>query len=240
MRKLLIPLVLVLALLTGCGSSKAAAEGAIVVVLIDMTTSAADDANTYMKNFTTVLNGAGGGEKIFVVPITGSFVPKIHTSMSIPGTSFNPVSDAKKLKEARLKLQTDVAKLLQSERPKEPGTSILSGITKAAAIFEAEGKGRPRTLVIFSDMIEQGKLDFTRAELSPPGPVIEQLAKDGLVPRLEADVYVAGITVGQAQTYSVSQERFQAITRFWAEYFGQAGARLGPYDRDLLNFALKQ
>jgi hypothetical protein len=205
-----------------------------------MTTSAKADANSYMQDFTTVLNAARGGEKIYVVPITGSFVPQIAASATLPSPSSNPVSDAKKLKDARLKLQTDVAKLLGSERNQEPGTAILSGIAKAATIFEAEGKGLPHTLVICSDMIEQGKLDFTTAALTPPGPVIDALAKDGLAPQLDADVYVAGITAGQAQTFSVDQERFNAITQFWKAYFERAGARLGPYDRDLLNFQVKR
>ncbi|HYF94812.1 MAG TPA: hypothetical protein VD969_21570 [Symbiobacteriaceae bacterium] len=240
MRRLIVLLLVLTALAAGCGTpDKPEVEGAVVVVLVDMTTSAVDDANSYMKNFTTVLNAARGGEEIFVVPITGSFVPQIHTSSTMPAASFNPVSDAEKLKDARLKLQNDVARLLGSERPKEPGTAILSGIAKAAAIFAAEGKGRPHTLVIFSDMIEQGKLDFTTADLTPPEPVIEALEKDGLAPKLDADVYVAGITAGQAQTYSVPQERFNAITKFWAAYFARAGARLGPYDRDLLDFRLE-
>ncbi|HWI60331.1 MAG TPA: hypothetical protein VNT75_00690, partial [Symbiobacteriaceae bacterium] len=152
MKAVLGALLMTAVMVTGCGGGKKAEEGAVVVVLVDMTTSAVDDANTYMKNFTTVLNAAQGGEKLFVVPITGSFVPKIAAQAAMPASSFNPVSDAKKLKEARVKLQADVAKLLAAERPKEPGTAILSAITKAATIFEAEGQGRPHTLVIFSDM----------------------------------------------------------------------------------------
>ncbi|MDF2629843.1 MAG: hypothetical protein K0R39_3674 [Symbiobacteriaceae bacterium] len=226
-------------LVAGCGGGKESA-GSVVVVLIDMTTSASADANTYMKNFTEVLNGLAGGEEIFVVPITGSLVPKIATQAALPAKSSNPVSDAKKLKEARLKLQQDVAALLKGDRPQEPGTAILSGIQKAGAIFAAEGQGRPRTLVILSDMIEQGQIDFTTASLTPVAPVLDQLAKGGLVPQLDAKVYVAGITTGQAQGYQVPQEKFQEITRFWAAYFERAGAELGPYDRDLLNFQVKR
>lgn len=239
--KWFLPLVLVLAMvLTGCGSGGKESAGSVIVVLIDMTTSASADANTYMKNFTEVLNSLKGGEEIFVVPITGTLVPKIHTQVALPAPSANPVSDAKKLKEARLKLQQDVANLLKGDRPKEPGTSILAGIQKAGAIFKSEGEGRPRTLVILSDMIEQGKIDFTTTSLTPVEPVLDQLQKDGLLPELDAAVYVAGITTGQAQGFQVPQEKFQEITRFWSAYFERAGAQLGPYDRDLLNFQVNR
>lgn len=235
----IVPLLLLLALAGGCSKPASAGGKGVIVVLIDMTVSAKADADAYMKSFTQVLNAAEGGERIFVVPITASFVPKIHTSATMPAPSFNPVSDAKKLKEARLKLQNDVASLLRSDRPKEPGTAILFGLQKAGTIFKAEGEG-PRTLVILSDMIEQNQLDFTTATLTPPGQVLDQLKKDGLLPELEADVFVAGITAGQTGAYQVSQDRFQAIGRFWAAYFERAGARVGAYDRDLLNFKVKR
>jgi len=234
--KWIVALLLMVALLGGCGGGSAKGEpGAVIIVLIDMTTSARADANRYMQNFTTVLNAARAGDRIFVVPVTASFVPQIAASATLPAASANPVSDAKKLKEARTKLQTDVAKLLQGERANVPGTAILAGLQKAGAIYKAEGEG-PRTLVILSDMIEQGQLDFTTAALSPAGPVLDSLEKEGYLPRLDADVFVAGITAGEAQAFQVPQERFQAITQFWVAYFERAGARLGPYDRDLLNF----
>jgi len=239
--KWFVPMLLVVSLLmAGCGAGGKESAGSVIVVLIDMTTSASADANTYMKNFTEVLNALKGGEEIFVVPITGSLVPKIHTQAALPSPSSNPVSDAKKLKEARLKLQQDVAGLLKGERPKEPGTAILAGIQKAGAIFKAEGEGRPRTLVILSDMIEQGKIDFTTASLTPLEPILDGLEKDGLLPELDAAVFVAGITTGQAQGFQVPQEKFQEIARFWAAYFERAGAQLGPYDRDLLNFQVNR
>lgn len=230
-----------LPLAAGCGSAKKATEEqrAAVVVLIDMTSSAADDANLYMQSVTTVLNALKGGDTIYVVPFTGSYLPEILVSKSLPAATFNPVQDGIEMKAALQEVQHKVAQLLQSQRPAERGTSIFTGIQKAAAIF-AQETGAAHTLVILSDMVEQGKYDFTKVAPTTPETLIDQLEKERQLPRLDASVYVAGLASRTGDGYRLTQDQFQAISDFWAAYFKRVGADLVSYNRELLKFTVKR
>lgn len=230
-----------LLLVAGCGGGKKADKEppAVVVVLIDMSSSSQDDANLYMQSVTAVLNGLKGGDSIYVVPFAGGYLPEILVHKSLPAPSFNPVQDAQEMKAALTEVQVKVAGLLQSQRPAEKGTSILSGIQKAAAILDLEKEGA-HTLVLLSDMVEQGGLDFTKSSPTDPGPILERMEQERQLPRLTARVYVAGLSSDKKEGYRLTKEQFQAISDFWAAYFERSGATLESYNRELLKFTPKR
>lgn len=245
MRRCLIALLCLFCLLpvaAGCGTTKAGepkTPPAAVVLLIDMTSSSEADAQLYMQSVTAVLNGLQAGDSIYIVPFTGSYLPEILVSKRLPVATFNPVQDGIELKAALQEVQGQVAQLLRSRRPAETGTSIFTGIQKAAAIFEQEA-GASQTLVILSDMVEQGAYDFTRSAPTPPDPILEALEKERQLPRFNARVYVAGLATGTGDGYRLTREQFEAIKEFWAAYFERAGSDLVSYNRELLKFTIER
>lgn len=239
-RRTLILLLLLLSILAGCGAAKKdASSPAVVVVLLDMTSSTAEDANRYMGNVTEVLNSLQGGDKIYIVPFAGTYPPEILITRSLPAATFNAVQDASEMKAIRQEVQLKVAQVLQSLRPSQKGTAVLGAIRKASAIL-AQESGSPHTVVILSDMLEQTDIDFFSQPPTEPAPLLDRLEKERFLPKLEAQVYVAGISPGKPDGQQLTQKQMTVIEEFWQAYFERVGARLATYDRDLLNFTIRR
>jgi hypothetical protein len=133
------------------------------------------------------------------------------------------------LNRARRELASAFEQKSSGLRPVASGTDIFGALWHFSALFESagkSGKGLPKTIWIFSDMMNETNI-FQMPTLLSLGPeqMLERAKTNGLiVPMNGYKVYVYGATPN-----GLSPQAWLAVKNFWTLYFQAAGAELVTY-----------
>jgi hypothetical protein len=226
----------------------------VIVLLVDTSTST-DDARVqenYRNAVRTVLDAfategdkgrlAGDEALIAVDAISArSLTQSMLDETTLPKRDFNTnaLRFRREMEAARQEVFDNANALIRAPRA-ERGTSIIDAVGNAADYFAYHHDGAQLSLILLSDMIEESRhLKFTRDVLTEEGTdaKVRQLGEQELVPVLEdVVVFVAG--AGATANPRISEERVQAIERFWERFFEEAGADFSSarYRATLIDF----
>ncbi|KAB2965152.1 MAG: hypothetical protein F9K16_02580 [Thermoanaerobaculia bacterium] len=121
---------------------------------------------------------------------------------------------------------------LAAELPQARQSKIIDAVRLASDLLESAGRPR-RTLVIYSDMIEESEeLNFFRhvPTTEETQRFLEQQRVAGRLPRLDGvHVLVAGAGAG-LYAAKLPSAQLDAVRAFWTAYFAACGAELRAGD----------
>jgi len=230
----------------GCrDTAPTAPKGHLFAILVDRSSSAANDRTIHLEAMRRILAKAEAGDRIVIAPITAvsgrDFTTAIDRELPprLPEEGLLTVAvqyrKAKKEHAARLE---ETKKALEAEAEAfvstpghEPRTSIVESLDVVAPMLR-DGR-RDATLVILSDMVEDsGVANLEKAQIDDQfiDRQIARFRQEGILPALQGvSVYAAGV-VASPPAKSAS------IERFWRRFFQEAGAQLRSYGRNLFEF----
>jgi hypothetical protein len=140
------------------------------------------------------------------------------------------------VKEATKTADADASRLVDGSR-EHKGTAILDAFVQAGEYFAQHPEASDRSLVVFSDMVEEStRLRMTPKLLSSAGrtKLIAADRRAAALPKLDGvAVYVVG--AGISSTRGKLLDRV-AIERFWRSYLAAAGAQVKAYGPSLYAF----
>jgi hypothetical protein len=182
----------------------------------------------------TIVDGLGGGDEIVLLRIpetdgqhdVSSWVKRFSTVVDPLHLTKH---EERQLLATKQDVAADVNALINAPPLKGGGTDIVAALF-AAGDKAKEAEGRRTTLVLLSDMIQEGRsLNFQR--VVPGKAWIEEQHKSGLIPAL-AGVCVTAVGPDTSTRVAVSTRQF------WASYFEAAGASFSPdrYRRTMYEF----
>jgi hypothetical protein len=202
-----------------------------LVVAVDLSASEdvrGPDANTQFKeNVAAVgnlLSHVSAGSKVTVIGITEESFSEPYVLLSAQ-LSDDPGYFGERLAAARQQLVNSWGRRSKDLAPNARKTDVLGAIFLASRIFD-QGPAATKILVLCSDMrnTTDGLNLETQVDFDPESKLVA-LRQLGLMPNLHAvAVYVVG---ANAAGRSVTQWR--NVSKFWADYFAEAGATLGSY-----------
>lgn len=218
----------------------------LVVVLVDVSASTAAAREQYLQTFERVLQNVPDGGRLVLLPVdANSSVNPIAADVVIPKLqlSLDPGAGNERMQKERraaaiAKAQEAMVRLLDSDRAPVPGTAIVAAVGYADRIFSAVPDA-DHYLVVISDMIEQSEYDFTRLTAAEVDGLLTRLKDQHRIPSMQASVYMAGITAGNAPAFRISDDQLRAIESFWTRFFQEAGADVKWYGPTLLEFCVK-
>jgi len=214
-----------------------------VCVLIDFSESTKNARGDYRKALGSIIDKLVMGDSIYISKITEKsrmepqplleqdFVPEKE-----PVNEFwrkqERAKMAKKIKEAGDRAQ----QAMDGKTGLSGKTALLDSLQVAERVFKHYKKDKS-VLVIMSDMIEDGRYNFEREDLSEKGisRIMARQKQQDLVPELKGvKVYVVGASVPKG----VSPERYDQIERFWLRYLKETGAQMPKenYGSTLMGF----
>lgn len=240
MRKIIVIICLFGLIFMGC-QTKEERSDRVIMALFDLSESTATPAmrTAYINGFKEIIKSVRGGDVIIGASITERSIQQLDLPIMFECPVFKPTTDntllrkgeeeefKKKLISAKEEQIRKIEELLLGldGKPKIMKTDILSSLVLASNIFRRY-QDRRRILVIFSDMIEDSEsYNFERLNLNANKikEIIEKEKSESRIPDLSGvRIYVVG---AQART----QEKYNSIKKFWAEYFKETGAELVDY-----------
>lgn len=214
------------------------AAGANLVLYLDVTTPYDEiDKAALIDGIGRILAQLTGGERITIRTIEDAFSRSRRLVDACfpycpPGGIFDDlfstctegvvINEKKKLMRS---IVVTLTGLLDSARELDQ-SEIVRTLTQS--LREEYRQNRLNRIFIYSDMIENSTYlsgaDFFRAK---DGALIEQIARDGLVPSIwEAEVHIFGMgrTGIAGDRAALPQERLNKLTSFWTKYFAAGGA----------------
>jgi len=216
---------------TGCqeigqGLDMTAAEGRLVVVLVDKTTPAAEWEvyDTAIEQLVGADEGVGPSDRVVVAPINDetftAFAPTVDVTFPKSGVALNDEDDAE---IARLRLRAAFNEI--RAMPRAPWTHIVDGAHVAAQVFRNDTGRTSRHLLLLTDGQEESA-DANFRERPPSEEettaIIDRLAAASWIPDLQGvHVYVVGAQAPTPQAMAM-------VERFWRAFFTAAGAELRP------------
>lgn len=255
---------LIASLLSGCrtapGSPASGNTGptAVVFALFDLSGSVSSRIkHRYLADYTkvaTVKKGETGyltggeilkGDVITENTLASASYPINFTFPVYSPWKSSPMKHAKKMKDGVEHVQTDATNLMLKAKP-APSTDLMNAFQLAEQVFTSnECRGaKEKTLLVFSDMLEQSKrynFDSERLTDKRISEIIARERKDGHLPDLKGvRVWVAGATASAGGSRRVNPEKIYQIRNFWLAYFKASGADLSKnhYAATLVDFRL--
>jgi hypothetical protein len=226
------------------------ADGAArhIIVAVDFTESAKQDADKYWKTIDLVTGcqkSMGAQDRKIcekIQPKDHIVVFKIsdHTRRNIDKISElyleemslmeNKIKYQNRIAKEKVKFRNDIQAAF--DRPVlAKTTEIIAGIREAAQQFKKEN-AREKYLVILSDMVEESEYyNFAKKKVDA-GQILKKEADEGRLPDLKGvKVYVSGAT-------AKNESKMDEIRKFWLEYFKITGADLNEinYSNQLSKF----
>lgn len=206
-----------------------------VCVLIDFSESTKNARMDYRKALGSIIEKLAMGDSVYIAKITEKsrmepqplleqdFVPEKE-----PVNEFwrkqERAKMAKKIKEVGGRAQ----QAMDGKTGLSGKTALLDSLQVAERVFKHYRKDKS-ILVIMSDMIEDGRYNFEREDLSYKGisRIIDRQRRQELIPDLKGvKVYVVGASVPKG----VSPERYDQVERFWLRYLKETGAQMPKED----------
>ncbi|PYT02787.1 MAG: hypothetical protein DMF60_20350 [Acidobacteria bacterium] len=241
-------------LLAGCASIgekliKPAPEPTAVVALIDFSGSVKPETVRFYADTiaSKVLMELTARDRLTLLPIDSRSESRADPFFAVDfaRTNFSDPHDGVAHKEQKERARLDALIAEESKNLKEAisaeasarsgfkgGTDLIGALHSAVNNFP-EGDAYRRVLLIFSDMIHEGRdldLRTLRADDVSAQAAIKQLEADKRIPNLNG-VVVAVIGAGERDTGAASNPAyFRAVRTFWMEFFARAGATLAERD----------
>jgi len=201
----------------------------------------------YYEDFQQVVTALRGGELLLGDIITENTMARLSFPIREQFPTYNPFV------ENRVQHEQEMRKAIQECRKKArgltlkalpaPRTDLLNAFQAAdRRVFNGPMcRHFPRkTLIVFSDMIEQStRYNFATAELTPRRiqEIIEKERRERGLPNLKGiEVWIVGATA--AVKGGMTEQRIYEIESFWRTYLRACGADLKSYGPRLLGFAL--
>jgi hypothetical protein len=223
-----------------CGKPTPPPPAKCVVVLIDLSLSAAEPAmrRVYADAIKTIFASLKPGDALFAGWITDRSAGELILPVKLDLPRFQPSTDNPLVVEAEraqalaaLALETGKAcdgliADLESPRPKILKTHIMASLSLAERVFPK--LGRPRNvLVLMSDMLEDSdRYIFKDLQLTPQATgkiVADEAAANRIAALAGAHIYVVGAS-------GATDDKILAVRDFWLGYFKAAGADLRAED----------
>src|SRR3954454_24883407 len=205
----------------------------VVVLLFDksQSTGSREARAIFHDGVTTVLDffaqGRGGLLAADVIDQNSLLHSRYPVRCSYPTKSFNtnPVTYHARVNHIDAVVTGRLDPIIDGSREHE-GTTILDALTVAGRLFDNYPDATRRTLVLFSDMVEESpRLHFTARVLTPGGTraAIAREQKRTLFPHLDGvRVFVVG--AGVTAENQLTGAKAEKIEQFWLRCFDAAGA----------------
>jgi len=204
----------------------------VVVMLVDVSYSTKTLWKLYLENFYKAVDELGPGDSLVVSIINhdplGTAERMTYRFEECDSFSTNPLLCKKKLVAQKEQAKKDGSEFFDHVTPSTE-SRIFDSTLIAAKIFSAHPPDTSRSLVLMSDMIENG--DAFNFERSAPlsdaqvKKVIARLKGEKRLPNLQG-VKVSVVAPMPAEG-NRSSRRYLGLQRFWKEFFSSSGADLG-------------
>ncbi len=235
---------------TGCRltANNESAHGTLLVCLFDRSLSANDPVtkDLYLADFSKLVADLQPGDTVVADAITENPTATMRFPVHVVLPSYdpamnNPMLHKRELQTAKRTLLEQVGQLVR-ETPGTKKTAILDALYVTRKVLQSESgkKAARRTIIVFSDMVEDSERANFEQEYLSAGRIKTLLSieeKNSRLPDMKGvDVWVAGATPNRA----MGEARIRSIETFWEAYFARCGALLTPdrYGPALLNFAV--
>ena len=224
------------------------ASGTFLICLFDrsITADGPETKDRYLADFSKLVADLQPGDTVVADAITENPTATMRFPVHVVLPSYdpaqnNPLLHKRELQAAKRSLLEQVGQLVRGT-PATKKTAILDAlyVTRKVLLSESGKKAARRTIVLFSDMVEDSSRANFEHESLTAGRVkaligIEE--KASRLPELKGvEVWVAGATPDR----TMGEARIRSIENFWEAYFSRCGAILTPdrYGPALLNFAI--
>jgi hypothetical protein len=224
------------------------ASGTLLVCLFDRSISAdgPETKDRYLADFSKLVADLQPGDTVVADAITENPTATMRFPVHIVLPSYdpaqsNPLVHKRELQAAKRTLLEQVGQLVRGT-PATKKTAILDALYVTRKVWQSDAgkKAARRTIVVFSDMVEDSAQANFEHDYLNAGRIKTLLGieeKNSRLPDLKGvDAWVAGATPDR----TMGEARIRSIETFWEAYFSRCGAILTPdrYGPALLNFAL--